>query len=121
VIMEPFWNPFVEEQAIDRVHRLNQKTDVVVYKLTIAGTVESEIVKLQESKRQLAHAALEGGKSAGKLDMADILRLFRHDAHIHDIIDSNPSLGGMGRIIGAGKEDRKEKRRAEYRANARGW
>ncbi|KAF2670666.1 hypothetical protein BT63DRAFT_372312 [Microthyrium microscopicum] len=80
VLMEPFWNPFVEEQAIDRVHRLNQTKDVTVYRLTIAGTVEERILQLQEAKRALAKAALEGGKSMAKLNMADIIALFKPDA-----------------------------------------
>ena len=80
VILEPFWNPFVEEQAIDRVHRLNQMRDVVVYKLTVADTVEARILELQEKKRALAEAAIEGKQAAGKLSMKDILKLFRRDA-----------------------------------------
>lgn len=80
VIVEPFWNPFVEEQAIDRVHRLNQTVDVKVYRLTISNSVESRILELQEKKRELAKAAIEGGKAVGKLSMQDILSLFRHDA-----------------------------------------
>ncbi|KAF2092005.1 hypothetical protein K490DRAFT_17018, partial [Saccharata proteae CBS 121410] len=80
VILEPFWNPFVEEQAIDRVHRLNQTVDVVVYKLTIASTVEERILDLQEAKRKLANAAIEGGKAINKLSMKDIMNLFRRDA-----------------------------------------
>ncbi|KAF2136226.1 uncharacterized protein K452DRAFT_322546 [Aplosporella prunicola CBS 121167] len=80
VILEPFWNPFVEEQAIDRVHRLNQTVDVVVYKLTVAHTVEERILDLQEAKRKLANAAIEGGKAMGKLSMKDIMNLFRRDA-----------------------------------------
>ena len=79
VILEPFWNPFVEEQAIDRVHRLNQTVDVHVYKLTIANTVEERIFDLQEKKRALAAAAIEG-KAVGKLTMKDMLALFRRDA-----------------------------------------
>lgn len=79
VIFEPFWNPFVEEQAIDRVHRLNQTVDVKVYRLTVRGTVEARILELQEKKRELAKAAIEGGKAVGKLSMQDILSLFRHD------------------------------------------
>lgn len=73
----------MEEQAIDRVHRLNQTTDVVVYKLTIANSVEERILELQQKKRELANAALEGGKAIGKLSMQDILRLFKRDAE-HD-------------------------------------
>ena len=80
VILEPFWNPFVEEQAIDRVHRLNQTQDVVVYKMTIKGSVEERILDLQEKKRALAEAAIEGKAAAGKLSLKDILSLFRHDA-----------------------------------------
>ncbi|KAH8882127.1 hypothetical protein GQ53DRAFT_462445 [Thozetella sp. PMI_491] len=84
VIVEPFWNPFVEEQAIDRVHRLTQTIDVVIYKLTVAGTVEERIVELQNKKRLLAEAAIEGGmrkkgKDALKLGLAEIMELFKHD------------------------------------------
>jgi SNF2 family DNA or RNA helicase len=86
VILEPFWNPFVEEQAIDRVHRLNQTQDVIVHKLTIKDTVESRIVELQERKRQLANATIEGKQMAAKLTLQDMLKLFRHDAeHEHKI------------------------------------
>ena len=86
VILEPFWNPFVEEQAIDRVHRLNQTRNVVVYKLTVKDTVEARILELQEKKRALAEAAIEGKQAVGKLSMKDILNLFRHDAeHEHPV------------------------------------
>ena len=86
IIVEPFWNPFVEEQAIDRVHRLTQTVDVVVYKLTVRGTVEARILELQEKKRLLAQAAVEGSTEGGKkkgqglkLGLQEILDLFRHD------------------------------------------
>lgn len=99
VIVEPFWNPFVEEQAIDRVHRLTQTVDVVVYKLTVAHTVEERILELQEKKRLLAQAAIEGGmkkkdKNALKLGLKEILELFRHDAR--DGPDNGP--GGEGQF-----------------------
>jgi len=71
----------VEEQAIDRVHRLTQKIDVIVYKMTIKDTVEERILALQEKKRELANQTIEGGKGgAGKLGMKEILQLFRRDA-----------------------------------------
>jgi SNF2 family DNA or RNA helicase len=83
VILEPFWNPFVEEQAIDRVHRLTQTVDVIVYKLTVADTVEERILELQNKKRLLAEATIEGGmrkkdKNALKLGLQEILALFKH-------------------------------------------
>lgn len=78
VILEPFWNPFVEEQAIDRVHRLTQKVDVVVYKLTVEDTVEERILELQEKKRLMAEQAIEGGmkKQTLKLGINEMMELF---------------------------------------------
>lgn len=94
----------MEEQAIDRVHRLNQTLDVTVYKLTIANTVEARILELQEKKRALANAAIGGdGKAVGKLSMKDILNLFKRDAE-HDAqhkIDASASLGAKTRVLAA--------------------
>jgi SNF2 family DNA or RNA helicase len=109
VILEPFWNPFVEEQAIDRVHRLNQTRNVVVYKFTVADTVEARILELQEKKRALAEAAIEGKQAAGKLSMKDILKLFRRDAeHEHPVEVRGKDRGLMDadsmRMMAAGAE-----------------
>lgn len=70
---------FVEEQAIDRVHRLNQTVDVVVYKLTVANTVEERIIDLQEKKRLLAQQAIDTGakKGALKLGLNEIIDMFK--------------------------------------------
>ncbi|KAH7350485.1 SNF2 family N-terminal domain-containing protein [Pyrenochaeta sp. MPI-SDFR-AT-0127] len=117
VIMEPFWNPFVEEQAIDRVHRLNQTIDVTVYRLSIQNSVEERILELQEAKRKLANAALEGGKAIGKLSMKDILALFKREAEYdHKNVDDEPEIGMFGRtrvLEGVEKgETTREKRKA---------
>ncbi|KAJ5221393.1 uncharacterized protein N7469_010280 [Penicillium citrinum] len=80
VILEPFWNPFVEEQAIDRVHRLNQTIDVKIYRMIIKNTVEERIVDLQDRKRELANMTIEGKSAAGKLTMRDMMALFGRDA-----------------------------------------
>ncbi|KAJ9640289.1 hypothetical protein H2201_008567 [Coniosporium apollinis] len=105
VILEPFWNPFVEEQAIDRVHRLNQTVDVVVYRLTVAATVEERILDLQEAKRKLANAAIEGGKAIGKLSMKDIMNLFKRDAEFDAThAKEEEGLFGKTRVLeGAGR------------------
>ncbi|MCJ1395975.1 hypothetical protein MMC18_008861 [Xylographa bjoerkii] len=100
VILEPFWNPFVEEQAIDRVHRLNQTVDVVVYKITIAGSVEERILDLQEKKRALAAAAIEG-QAIAKLSMQDILNLFKHDAEHDPRHEMHNQLGAKTRVLSA--------------------
>ncbi|KAL7924874.1 SNF2 family N-terminal domain-containing protein [Trichoderma austrokoningii] len=89
IIIEPFWNPFVEEQAIDRVHRLTQTVDVVVYKLTVTHTVEDGILALQEKKRLLAEQTIEGSSKKGalKLGINEIIDLFKP---IHGREDYNP-------------------------------
>ncbi|KAI6382879.1 hypothetical protein MCOR25_000394 [Pyricularia grisea] len=93
VILEPFWNPFVEEQAIDRVHRLTQTVDVIVYKLTVGKSVEERILELQNKKRLLAEQAIEGGmkkKDALKLGLQEMLALFTRDrsSDIGSVVDA---------------------------------
>jgi SNF2 family DNA or RNA helicase len=48
VILDPFWNPFVEMQAIDRIHRIGQVKPVTVHRIVIAQTVEDRILALQD-------------------------------------------------------------------------
>ncbi len=50
VHVDPWWNPMVENQATDRVHRIGQKNQVMVYKLITAGTVEEKMLQLQKKK-----------------------------------------------------------------------
>ena len=52
-LMDPWWNPAVEDQAIDRVHRIGQDKTVFVYRLVTQGTIEERIMDLKESKRAL--------------------------------------------------------------------
>ncbi|EEB08972.1 ATP-dependent DNA helicase Rhp16b [Schizosaccharomyces japonicus yFS275] len=82
ILLDVWWNPAVEEQAIDRVHRIGQKHDVDVYKITIADTVEERIVALQDKKRELADGAIGNGSKmdSAKLSMDDILFLFNKRA-----------------------------------------
>lgn len=91
----------MEEQAIDRVHRLNQTVDVKVYKMTIKDTVEERILDLQERKRELASATIEGKTAAGKLTMNDMLALFRHDAEARFAEDDGLDFtsSGKGRLL----------------------
>jgi SNF2 family DNA or RNA helicase len=55
-LLDPWWNPAVEAQAIDRAHRIGQTRHVFAYRLLAADTVEDKIVELQRSKRDLADA-----------------------------------------------------------------
>jgi SNF2 family DNA or RNA helicase len=58
-ILDPWWNPAVEAQAIDRAHRIGQANHVFAYRLLTTGTVEEKIAELQRSKRDLADLILQ--------------------------------------------------------------
>ncbi len=64
-LLDPWWNPAVEAQAIDRTHRIGQDKSVIAYRLIATGTVEERILELQQSKRELAQAIVS--ESAGPL------------------------------------------------------
>lgn len=59
VIVDPFWNPYVEEQAQDRCHRISQTKEVHVHKLFIKNSVEDRIAELQKRKREMVDAAMD--------------------------------------------------------------
>ena len=75
-LMDPWWNPAVENQAADRAHRIGQERPVFVYKLIAQGTVEEKILGLQEKKRALFEAALGEAGGATALTREDLLQLF---------------------------------------------
>ncbi len=62
-ILDPWWNPAVEAQAVDRAHRIGQSKHVFVYRLLAQETVEEKVAKLQESKRGLAESIITGDNS----------------------------------------------------------
>ncbi len=74
-LVDPWWNPAVEDQAADRAHRIGQDRPVFVYRLVAAGTVEERILTLQEKKRALGEAALGEGGAAASLTREDLLAL----------------------------------------------
>lgn len=53
-ICDPWWNPQVERQAVDRAHRIGRERPVVVTRLVTAGTIEEKVLELQDQKRRLA-------------------------------------------------------------------
>ncbi|KAG8736436.1 hypothetical protein FRC10_009318 [Ceratobasidium sp. 414] len=90
ILLDLWWNPALEDQAFDRAHRLGQTKDVNIYKLTIAETVEDRILKLQDTKRDLAKAALSGDKlSNNRLRLDDIMNLFNKHSHEDSDEDSD--------------------------------
>ncbi len=78
IIFDPWWNPSVENQAVDRTHRIGQKKSVNVYRLITKGTIEERIVKLQERKKFLFDNLVGESKDLfTKLTWDDIKELFR--------------------------------------------
>lgn len=74
-LLDPWWNPAVEEQAADRAHRIGQDKPVFVHRLVARDTVEERILALQDRKRALAEAAIGEGGAAGGLTRDDLLAL----------------------------------------------
>ncbi|XP_023741321.1 putative SWI/SNF-related matrix-associated actin-dependent regulator of chromatin subfamily A member 3-like 1 [Lactuca sativa] len=68
-LMEPWWNPAVEEQAMDRVHRIGQKQDVKVVKMIAKDSIDERILLLQEKKQKLAKEAF---RKKGKEEKRDV-------------------------------------------------
>jgi SNF2 family DNA or RNA helicase len=62
-LLDPWWNPAVEAQAIDRAHRIGQQSQVFAYRLIARDTVEEKVLKLQETKRDLADAIISADNS----------------------------------------------------------
>ena len=72
-LLDPWWNPAVEAQAIDRAHRIGQTRPVFAYRLIAKDTVEEKMLALQTSKKQIAEAILEGeGKGLRDLTAEDL-------------------------------------------------
>ena len=59
-LLDPWWNPAVEDQAIDRVHRIGQTNTVFVYRMITAGTIEERIQALKAEKKQLFNQVVGG-------------------------------------------------------------
>jgi SNF2 family DNA or RNA helicase len=78
IILDPFWNPFIEEQAVDRAHRMPQKREVHVHRIIVPETVEDRIVAIQDRKRDEINAALDekASKSLTRLNLNELKYLF---------------------------------------------
>lgn len=72
ILVDLWWNPAVEDQAIARAHRLGQAHEVDVYRLITKGTIEEEIAKLQEKKRDLVDVVMAGAQNKATLTDEEI-------------------------------------------------
>lgn len=75
-LVDPWWNPAVENQAIDRCYRIGQKKNVIAVRLICPDTVEEKIMKLQQSKKELANDLISTDNSVfKKLSKQDLMGL----------------------------------------------
>lgn len=78
LIYDPWWNPAVESQAIDRAHRIGQRKAVTVYRLITEDSIEQKIMVLKEKKKRITDALLdEGGSSPLNLSKTELEELFQ--------------------------------------------
>ena len=75
---DPWWNLAVQNQATDRAHRIGQRNVVNVYKLIMKDTIEENIVRLQERKKELAEQVLSGENvGSGSFSREELLELLQ--------------------------------------------
>ncbi|KAL6725110.1 hypothetical protein Aduo_019925 [Ancylostoma duodenale] len=81
ILMDLHWNPALELQASDRVHRMGQTKDVYIHKLIMKNSIEERVLDLQKKKMELAESVLRGAvsKKAMNLTLADLRFLFNLD------------------------------------------
>ena len=72
ILVDLWWNPAVESQAIGRAHRMGQEQKVEVYRLVTRGTIEEKIQELQEQKKNLISEVLDGTESRASLSLDEI-------------------------------------------------
>ena len=80
ILYDPWWNPAVEAQAIDRSHRIGQTRTVNAYRLIAPGTVEEKIWELQQRKAQAIADVLGEEGFAKSLSQADLEYLFSEES-----------------------------------------
>ena len=75
--MDPWWNPVIEQQATDRAYRIGQEQHVTVYHLIASHTIEEKILRLHQTKRDLADSLLEGSNVGHRLTEEDLRELLQ--------------------------------------------
>ncbi len=90
-LLDPWWNPAVEDQAIDRVHRIGQTNTVFVYRMVTAGTIEERIQALKVEKKQLFHQVV--GDHTGDFEWT------KHFSSLNNLIQLSSTDGGESELM----------------------
>ena len=75
ILLDPWWNPSIEEQAIDRAYRIGQTQDVTVIRMLAKHTIEQKIVTLQDRKRNISDHILQGTGTSNTLTYEEIMEM----------------------------------------------
>lgn len=89
-LLDPWWNPAVEAQAVDRVHRIGQRNTVFVYRMVTAGTIEERIQALKEEKRDLFDKLVGG--LGGDFDLSQHFTSLRGLVQLTTQVEQEPEL-----------------------------
>lgn len=73
-LLDPWWNPAAEAQAVDRTHRIGQQNPVMVYRMISSGTIEEKVLALQERKARLFTAVMDDEEIFAQSLTADDIR-----------------------------------------------
>ncbi|MSU45911.1 MAG: DEAD/DEAH box helicase [Lacunisphaera sp.] len=92
-LLDPWWNPAVEDQAIDRVHRIGQTNTVFVYRMITAGTIEERIQALKFEKKQLFNQVVGG--HAGDFEWT------KHFSSLNSLIQLSAVVAGEAELLNA--------------------
>ncbi|KAI5160417.1 DNA excision repair protein ERCC-6 [Nematocida ausubeli] len=87
ILFDIDWNPFNEEQAKGRAHRIGQEKEVEVYRLLCKGTIEETIQMIQDVKRTISKGVLDGVSSKKVFDKVDLCKLFHYSHDPTDVTD----------------------------------
>ena len=75
-VLDPWWNPAAEAQAVDRAHRIGQERTVMVYRLVAVDTIEEKVMELKERKAALFDSVVDGGGFSAAVSADDVRGLF---------------------------------------------
>jgi superfamily II DNA or RNA helicase len=78
--LDPWWNPAVEQQAVDRAHRIGQTRPVIAWKLVSEGTVEERVIEMQKRKKAMADAVLSGAEGGSRVTVQEMEALLADSA-----------------------------------------
>ncbi|NKE09039.1 MULTISPECIES: DEAD/DEAH box helicase [Kocuria] len=77
-LLDPWWNPMAENQAVDRAHRIGQERKVMVYRMVATGTIEEKVMELKDRKARLFETVMDDdGTFSAALTEQDVMELFR--------------------------------------------